>query len=282
MMRTRSLASCMLPLAATGLLLNAAAAAPSPSAQDIVQKNIAARGGLAAWRDVKTLTFEGTLDAGGKPSHDLPFVLREQRPRKSRLEIVFKEQTAIQVYDGSQGWKIRPFLNRNEVEPFTAAEEKTAAAADELDGPLVDSSSKGIEVALDGTESADGHPAYKLRLTMRDGSKRHLWVDANSFLEVKREGEPRKLDGHLHPVVVVSKDYHMEHGLNIAHLQETFVEGVKEPYKMTITRVTVNDKVEDALFQRPQLTAGSAPPTVSGLKPTAISPAAAKAASAKP
>jgi hypothetical protein len=277
MMRTRSL-GCLLSLAATGLLLNGAAVA-APGAQEIIEKNIAARGGLAAWRDVKSLTFEGTLDAGGKPSHELPFVLREKRPRKNRMEIIFKEQTAIQIYDGSQGWKVRPFLNRNEVEPFTPAEAKIAAAADELDGPLVDSSSKGVQVALVGTEPVDGHPAYKLRLTMRDGRKRHLWIDTTSFLEVKREGEPRKLDNHMHSVFLVSKEYRMEHGLNIPHLQETIVQGVKEPYRMTITRVSVNDKVDDALFQRPQLTAAVlAPPTVSAVKPAGIAPSRAKAA----
>lgn len=280
MMRTRSLAGRLLPLTAIGLLLGGTALA-SPGAQEIVDKNIAARGGLAAWRDAKTLTFEGTLDAGGKPSHELPFVLREKRPRKSRMEIVFNEQTAIQVYDGSQGWKVRPFLNRNDVEPFTAAEEKIAAAADELDGPLVDPSAKGVQVALVGTEPVDGHPAYKLRLTMRDGRKRHLWIDTTSFLEVKREGEPRKLDGRMHSVFLLSKDYRMEHGLNIPHRQETVVEGVKDPYKMTITRVTVNDKVDDALFQRPQLTAAVLAPAVTAVKPDSTSPARVKAASPK-
>jgi hypothetical protein len=69
----------------------AATAPPNMSVQQFVDRNIAARGGLAAWQSVKTLTIVGDLDAGGKPNHALPFVLKEKRPRKSRLEIVFKE-----------------------------------------------------------------------------------------------------------------------------------------------------------------------------------------------
>jgi outer membrane lipoprotein-sorting protein len=199
------------------------------------------------------------MDVGGKPNHSLPFVLKEKRPRKSRLEIVFKDQTSVQVYDGTQGWKVRPFLNRNEVETYTPAEMKSAAAEQDLDGPLVDYAAKGTQIALAGTEPVEGHPAYKLRLTLRNGDKRMLWVDAGSFLELKIEGEPRKLDGKLHKVAVYFRDYKTEHGLTTPRLQETAVDGVKQTYKMTITRVAVNEPLDDALFQKPQLAALATP-----------------------
>ena len=96
------------------------------SAEQIVEKNIAARGGLAAWHAVQTLTLEGSMDAGGKDNKPLPFVLKLKRPHRSRLEIAFKDQTSVQVYDGAQGWKLRPFLNRNDVEPFSPAEARSA------------------------------------------------------------------------------------------------------------------------------------------------------------
>jgi len=249
MKRILLLTGCMTALA----VLPAIAA--SPSVQEIVDKNIAARGGASAWHNVQTLTYEGTIDAGGKPAHELPFVLKQKRPRKTRLELVFKEQTAVQVYDGAHGWKVRPFLNRNEVETYTPAEAKLAAKADELDGPLVDYQKKGTQVALEGTEQIDGHPAYKLRLTSRDGTKRHLWIDSSNFLEVKLDGEPRKLDGRMHAVELYFKDFRPEHGLNVPHLQETVVEGVKEPYKMTITKVSVNEGLDDTLFGKPRLKA---------------------------
>jgi len=250
MRRVFQLTGC---LACLGWALGASAA--SAGVQEIVDKNIAARGGLSAWRNVQTLTYEGKLDAGGKPAHELPFVLKQKRPHKTRFELLFKEQTAVQVYDGAQGWKVRPFLNRNEIESYTPAEAKLAGKADDLDGPLVDYQKKGTQIALEGTEQVDGRPAYKLRLTSREGGKRNLWIDAQSFLEVKMEGEPRKLDGRMHSVQLYFKDFRSEHGLNIPHLQETVVEGVKEPYKMTITKVSVNDGLDDTVFGKPRLQA---------------------------
>src|SRR2546425_7484553 len=112
---------------------------PAPAATDevapagrltgaqIVDRNVAARGGLEAWRAVGTLTMSGQLEAGGKKNTDLPFVMRMKRGHKSRLEIRLQDQTAVQVYDGAQGWKVRPFLGRDEVEAYSPAEAKAAS-----------------------------------------------------------------------------------------------------------------------------------------------------------
>ena len=77
---------------------------------------------------------------------ELPFVMELGRGRKQRLEIQFNGQTAVQVYDGAQGWKLRPFLNRHDVEKFTPEELKAAAQQSDLDGYLIDYAAKGSKV----------------------------------------------------------------------------------------------------------------------------------------
>lgn len=246
---------------AFGLVSVAASAAVSPTATSkgkltatqIVGKNVAARGGLKAWRAVNTLTLAGRMEAGGTKNSELPFVMKMKRSHKSRLEIRFQEQTSVQAYDGAQGWKVRPFLGREDIEPFTSDEAKAAAAWQELDGPLVDYVKKGTKVELQGTESVEDHRAYKLKLTMKNGEKRHVWVDAASFLELKIDGEPRKLDGKLHNVAIYYRDYKTEKGLTLAHVLDTVVEGDKQHHKMFIDQVKVNQPMEDILFSKSQL-----------------------------
>lgn len=228
------------------------------TAAQIVEKNVAARGGLKAWRAVNTVTFSGRVDAGGKKNTELPFVMNMKRPHMNRLELRFQDKTAIQVYNGEQGWKVRPFMGRgDEAEPFTAAEAKSAATWDELDGPLVDYARKGNMVALQGMETVEGHNTYKLKVTSKDGSERHVWIDATTFLERKIDGEQRKLDGKLHAVAIYYRDYKSEGKLKVPHLLETVVEGVKPSRKMYIERVTVNKPMEDALFSNPQMVKAS-------------------------
>lgn len=221
------------------------------SAEQIVARNVGARGGLEAWRAVKTLKISGEMDAGGTSDAKLPFVLSMKRPHKSRLAITFGGKDAIQVYDGTQGWKLRPFLNRDDVDPFTPAEARSAASTAELDGPLVDYAQKGTRIALAGTEKVEGKQAYKLRLTLKGGEERFVWVNAKTFLEAKISGEPRKLDGRPHDVAVYYRDYRRVSGLEVPYLMETAVQGVKQTHKMTIKAVAVNPPLEDALFARP-------------------------------
>jgi hypothetical protein len=88
----------------------AAADAGRMSAAQIVDRNVAARGGLAAWRAVNTLTMSGELDAGGGEGDEATVRgHHEAPPHKVRFELRFQDQTAVQVYDGTQGWKVRPF-----------------------------------------------------------------------------------------------------------------------------------------------------------------------------
>jgi outer membrane lipoprotein-sorting protein len=244
------------PLAAVAAVATGAAPAPpSLSVDEVVAKNIAARGGLPAWRAVKTMSLAGKMDAGGKTNPQLPFLLELKRPRKSRLEIDFANDKAVQVYDGIAGWKLRPFLGRRDVEAFNPDELKASAAEFELDGPLIDHEAKGIRVDLAGVEQVEGKGAYKLTLTQKGGSVRHLWVDAKSFLEVKIEGTPRRLDGKPRPVEVFYRDFKSVDGLLLPYVLETTVSGIKAPqtHKMTIETVTINSPVDDSRFTKQSL-----------------------------
>jgi outer membrane lipoprotein-sorting protein len=230
--------------------------------QQIVERNIAASGGLQAWRAVNTMVMSGQIEVGGKKNAALPFTMSMKRPNKSRFEVRFEGQTAFQVYDGTQGWKVRPFLGRDEVDAYTPTEAKQAAESAELDGFLVDHARKGIQVAAAGAERVEGKSAYKLKLTLKDGTQRFVWIDAANFLEVKVEGEPRKLDGKMHPVFVFLRDYRAESGVKVPHVIETAVQGAKQTHKMTIEHVAVNAPVDDALFAKPTLAmAGTAAQT---------------------
>ncbi len=260
----------LLPLAARAA---EPAAGASLSAAQIVERNIAARGGLNAWRSVKTLTWSGKMAAGGnrrptlpmadpqskasplpaRPAEEmqLPFVMQLKRPRKSRLEIVFNGQSAIQVYDGAQGWKLRPFLNRHQVEQFTTDELKAAATQGELDGPLLDYASKGTAIALEGTEVIEGHNTYRLKLTLKSRQVQHVWIDANSFLETKIEGTPRRLDGRMHPVWVFMREYKSVSGVMMPTVLETTVQGVAQTEKISIDKIDVNQSLPDSRFAKP-------------------------------
>jgi hypothetical protein len=244
------------------------------TAAEIVDKNVAARGGLAAWRAVNTLEMKGKLDAGGnnrptlqipgqktpnmalpqRPTEQaqLPFVMDLGRGRKKRLEIQFNGQTSVQVYNGTQGWKLRLFLNRHQVENYTPEELKAAATESDLDGFLIDYQARGSKVELEGVDKVNGHDAYNLKVTDKNGFTRHVWVDAENFLEVKVEGTPRRLDGKYHPVSTYLQDYRKVNGLMMPYLMVTAVDGVRDREKIAIEEIVSNPKLDESKFAMPR------------------------------
>jgi hypothetical protein len=145
---------------------------------------------------------------------------------------------------------------------------KSASMQTDLDGPLVDYAAKGTKIELVGVEKVEDRDTYKLKLTMKSGQSIHVWIDAQTFLEAKIEGQPRRLDGIYHPVEVYYRDYRPVNGLQIPYVLETKVLPVTSksamlkdpavpPEKVIIDKVVVNPNIEEARFSKPE--AGFAP-----------------------
>jgi outer membrane lipoprotein-sorting protein len=266
--------------------------APAPkaaklTAAQIIDKHLVARGGLQAWHAVQSMSWNGKMEVGfadsaarsqryvsnamagkGKMQRmalldeekkaqeekqvELPFLMEMKRPAKSRVEIEFSGKTAIQVYDGKDGWMKRPYLNRDDWEPFTKEQAQSQSEKWGMDNPLFDYAAKGTKVTLDGVEAVEGHNAYKLKLTLKSGQVQHVWIDAQSFLDVKVEGTPRRMDGKMRTVWVYQRDFQPVHGLMVPFVLETAVDGYKDTHKMTIEKVGLNPQLDDTLFVKPK------------------------------
>jgi outer membrane lipoprotein-sorting protein len=256
------------------------------TASQIVQRHVAARGGLQAWRGVQSMVWSGQMEVGyadsaarsaryvssamarkgkrpvAQPAAEgkddarkqvqVPFVLEMKRPAKSRIEIEFAGKKAVQVYDGTNGWLLRPYLNRDDWEPFTAEQAKSQQGRWELDGPLFDYAAKGTKVELVSVERVEGRDAYKLKLTRKSGQVQHVWIDAKSFLDVKVEGTPRRMDGKMRTVWVTQRDFRSVQGLMVPFVLETAVDGYADTHRMTIDKVALDPRLDDARFVKPK------------------------------
>ena len=222
-------------------------------AGDSVSRSVrVARGPGAATQKMRREIAAGAHKGEAEKQVQLPFTLARQRPNKSRLEIEFAGKTAVQVYDGTNGWKVRPYLNRNDVEPFTLQELKSAAANADMDDPLIDYKAKGTKFEVDGIEKLAGRDAYKLKLTARTGAVQRVWIDAQSFLDIQVEGVPRRMDGKMHSVWIHQRDFRSVQGLKIPFIVETIVDGYPQAHQIVVDKVAVNPKLDAATFAKPK------------------------------
>jgi hypothetical protein len=231
-------------------------AALNLTVEQIVAKNTEARGGLEAWRKVQTMVWEGTLEMGEPATPAARFVYEWKRPNKMRTEIAWSEEKTTAVFDGALGWRVSaPHAGAPTVRRYSRRELRMAFDAQGIDGLLIDHQARGIGVALDGTEPIEGRSAFRLNVTLPSGATRRVWVDAQSFLEVKSE-RPSIRRSHAAPVAVYYRSYHRVGGLLMPGTIEAEASGSGARRAMVIEAVTLNPSLSDAHFERPDVSRG--------------------------
>jgi hypothetical protein len=222
------------------------------SAPEIVARNAAARGGLDAWRKVDTMVWVGHIESDHAPSPSLPFSLEQKRPGKTRMEIDALGQRSVRVFDGVRGWKVIPTQGpRPEVRPFTPQEVGFAQAGHGIDGPLLDGAARGGSVTLEGVDEVENRKAYHLKLHRARGGDEDVWVDAETYLEVRHDRMADGPGGAPRRVSAIYGDYRAVDGLRIPFLIQTGGGPGATPDRMRIERVVLNPPLDDSKFENP-------------------------------
>lgn len=233
------------------------------SASQIVEKNVAARGGLEAWRKIQSMAWIGHVESANAPLLKPQFVLAQKRPNMTRFEIKAQNQMSLRVYDGTHGWKVRPLNDgRPDLQPYSGEELRFAADGQGLDGQLMDYQTKGIAVALDGIEDIEGHKAYRLNVRLPSGVSHHLWIDAKTFLDIKYDREYRNARGQSGTLSVFYRNYKAIDGLQIPLVIESGADIARASDKMVIDKVVLNPPLDDAAFAKPNIPMSNAVPVV--------------------
>jgi len=218
------------------------------TADDIIAKNIQARGGMDKLKAVKSIKTTATMTMG--PGMEAPGVMVQKRPEMARLEFTIQGLTAVQAYDGSKAWQIMPFMGKKDAELMSADEAKEMEETADLDGPLVDYKAKGNSVELLGKEKVEGTDAYKLKVTLKNGDVQTQYIDADSFLEIKEETS-RTVRGTERDVESSIGDYKEVDGIIFPFAVESGVKGTDQKQKITISKIELNVPADDAMFKMP-------------------------------
>jgi len=228
-------------------------ATPSlPDVAQIVARNASARGGLEGWRRVQTMAWEGHVEGAGPQRQKLSFVLEQKRPGFARFELNTSGQKSVRVFDGTHGWKLRPDASgQAEVQPYSDDELRFARGAQVIDGPLMDYAAKGSDITLAGMADADGGRAYVLDVRPPEGGHHRVWVDAESFLELRHEREFRNGQGQMARATVFYRNYRNIDGLMLPLAIETGDAPGAAQHRLVIDNVALNPVLDDRSFGKP-------------------------------
>jgi hypothetical protein len=220
-----------------------------PTVDELVAKNIEAKGGATALKSLQTLRSTGKMLVQ-QGQIELGYLQTKKRPDEVRTEASLQGMTQIEAYDGKDGWKVSPFFGRKDPERMSADDVKALVEDTEIDGPLADWKTKGSTVEYLGTEDVDGTPAHKLKVVRKNGDVSFVYLDPDHFLEIRIVTE-RVRQGAHEEVETDLGDYEKAGGVFVPTSIQVGRKGAPDKQMVVIDKVEANVPVDDAIFHFP-------------------------------
>jgi hypothetical protein len=235
-------------LVGLGLAALIAIPAAAQTVDDVIAKNNDAKGGLAKQKAVQSVRMTGRATVG--PGIEAPIAIEVKRPKSLRIDITVQGMTITQAYDGTVGWMLNPMSGRTDPEALPAEALRVMDEQADMDGPLIDYKAKGHTVELVGKEKVEGTDCYKIKVTLKNGDVRTMFIDAESYLDIKVEGRTM-IRGTEQLSDTLLGDWKEVGGILMPHSIDNGQPGAPVRQKMTFDKIELNVPLEDARFAMP-------------------------------
>jgi hypothetical protein len=214
---------------------------------EIIAKNIEARGGLAKLKGLQSLRASGKISIGGFRA---AFVQENKRPFKVREEQILQGMVGIDAYDGKTAWHIVPWEGRKDPDLISADDRKGLIEDADIEGQLIDYKNKDHHAEYIGHDSVEGTDCYKIKMTLATGDVRYYFLDTDTFLELKQENE-LNIRGTVRYTETYFGDYEKVDGIYFPFAIESGAKGDSERVKLTVEKLIVNPTLPDSRFAMP-------------------------------
>lgn len=216
---------------------------------ELLQKNLAARGGAEKVAALKSVRFTGTMKfSGGGGEFTLNTVIT--RAGELRNESTMQGLTRIRAWDGHEGWVINPFNGRKDAERMSADDAKGLMESADIDGPLIGWRESGSTLEYQGTDDVDGTEAHKIKVTLANGDTKIVYLDPDYFLEI-RTTTKQLVRGVEQEWETDFGDYAQVEGVWFPMALESGVPGEEKGSKILYDKVVVNGPVDERQFTFP-------------------------------
>lgn len=240
--------------AALALVMGVAGAAHAQTADELVAKNLKARGGVDNLKAIQGVKVTGRVTlpgAGGGGGMEIPVTFLTKRPNRFRQESEFNGQKVVFAFDGTKAWMINPMMQGPQ--PIEGDRLDMLKQQADLDGPLLDYKAKGTTIESLGLDTVDGKKVYKLKVTPKTGRFITLYLDAETGLEMKTMMEvPKDAAGPGAPAATLEtifSNYQAVGGLTMPHTIQQKANG--QVMTITVDKIELSPGADDSVFAMP-------------------------------
>jgi outer membrane lipoprotein-sorting protein len=219
--------------------------AGAQTVDEIIARNIEAKGGLEKLKSTTSVRMTGTATVQGSP---VPMTTVSKRPNLMRNEIEMGGQKLVQAFDGTTMWLLVPGMPAQEVPAGPQTE--MLKRHSQFDPVFIDYKEKGHKIELQGKETDGGKDVYHLVVTPKDGPVAHYYIDVATGLETK--------------MITDIEDPSMKAKMEMRMSDYRNVEGRMVPFAMThvvngstvgemkFDKVEFNVPLDDTMFKMPK------------------------------
>jgi hypothetical protein len=234
-----------------------AGAVHAQTAQEIVDKHVAAIGGRALLDSIRTLRIEGALATEGDVSGATSLISPPAEEKKVNISLVnckkfckritYGTQLYVTCHTGAASWTIDG-SGDGKAKPMDAQWTDAVQAQTAVDGPLANHAQLGASLALRGREKIDGVEAFNLILTTKGGTEFTYLIHPDTYHVLKRVIRSK---GGDHVETELYSDYRKtESGLVVSYARKFQVAKSGLMY-LVVEKVQVDTDLDPALFEMP-------------------------------
>jgi outer membrane lipoprotein-sorting protein len=242
---SRHLRAAVLTVAA--LLICGYAAAQTPSADELVAKNLAARGGEDKLKTLNSMKLTGSVNVQGM---DMPLVVLTKRPNKMKQEMSMQGQKVVQAFDGQTVWGVNPMMGSTSPQAIEGPAADALKTQSIFDGPLVGYKERGDTLEVVGPADVEGTKTWKLKLTRKDGKAMHIFLDADTGLD-KQWTATMDQNGMSMEIDTVMTEYQATDGILVARSMRSLMGG-QQVAAVKFATVEFNLPIDDSEFAMPK------------------------------
>ena len=243
----------LLALASFALVAPALGAQTTPTADEIIARYIKTAGGIDKIDAIRTLRRVGKYSTDD--GFEAAVVQENSRPNRVREEFLVQGMTAVNAYDGSNGWKIDPFQGKKDAESLSEEELRGIVEDADFDEPLINYRQKGNKVEVVGTDQIEGTDVYKLKVTLKSGDTRTYYIDTDSYMPIKYETK-RIIRGTPQESETALGDYKQVGGWYLPFSMEFKQKGSSGSQKVVLDKIEFNVPIDSTRYYRPKAAGG--------------------------
>jgi len=245
----------ILPLIAiTALLASRSGLVLAQTADDVVEKHLAAIGGREALGKLRSRIVSGSITLS-TPGGDVTGTIEAyaKAPNKSRglIKVDLSSFGAGQLvvdqrFDGTSGYVIDTLNGNRDI----TGKQLDIMRSGFFPTPLLKYKESGAKVELTGKEKVGSRDAHVLRVTLQTGTALKHFIDAEDFTLLKTLTmiNAPQLGGEVEQTVEFS-DYRDVDGVKIPYKSKS--SNSAQTFTITVTKVEHNTEIDDKSFSKP-------------------------------